>query len=193
MGSAEEFNFLYKNVSDSIKNSMENIAILNVDNEEGKHHIGNISDKLSAIKVNFDEELKMLEENAEWEKFTIAFFGITGAGKSTIIESLRILFKEEVRQKLLEKNAHDLQNFEQELSAHVNNIRHSLNIIYADYAADIEKINQRIESIANVVKAESGKRIRKKLIIVGVIGAITGGIITGTSFYLMFSPLIWTL
>ncbi|MEG2568796.1 MAG: dynamin family protein, partial [Acinetobacter sp.] len=33
--------------------------------------------------------------NAEWETFTIAFYGETNAGKSTVIEALRILLKEE--------------------------------------------------------------------------------------------------
>lgn len=41
------------------------------------------------------KSLKELEENSEWKHFTIAFFGETGAGKSTIIETLRILLKEE--------------------------------------------------------------------------------------------------
>ena len=35
-----------------------------------------------------------LKKNQEWDKFTIAFYGETGAGKSTIIESLRIKFEE---------------------------------------------------------------------------------------------------
>ncbi|MDG6898063.1 hypothetical protein A6A19_08755 [Actinobacillus delphinicola] len=35
-----------------------------------------------------------LEQNAEWNKFTIAFYGETNAGKSTLIETLRILYGE---------------------------------------------------------------------------------------------------
>ncbi|WP_313400998.1 DUF726 domain-containing protein [Stenotrophomonas sp.] len=35
-----------------------------------------------------------LEENAEWNTFTIAFYGETGAGKSTLIETLRIILQE---------------------------------------------------------------------------------------------------
>ncbi|GAA8452771.1 hypothetical protein HpBT236_09340 [Helicobacter pylori] len=40
------------------------------------------------------KELESLKNNEEWEKFTIAFYGETGAGKSTIIECLRLFFKE---------------------------------------------------------------------------------------------------
>ncbi len=38
--------------------------------------------------------MKVLKNNEEWEKFTIAFYGETGAGKSTLIECLRLFFKE---------------------------------------------------------------------------------------------------
>ena len=36
-----------------------------------------------------------MEQNSEWSNFTIAFYGETNAGKSTIIESLRLLLGEE--------------------------------------------------------------------------------------------------
>ncbi len=41
------------------------------------------------------KELESLKNNEEWEKFTIAFYGETGAGKSTLIECLRMFFKEQ--------------------------------------------------------------------------------------------------
>ncbi|GAA8844358.1 hypothetical protein HpRN169_09020 [Helicobacter pylori] len=40
------------------------------------------------------KELESLKNNEEWENFTIAFYGETGAGKSTLIECLRLFFKE---------------------------------------------------------------------------------------------------
>ncbi|GAA7351166.1 hypothetical protein HpCK69_11470 [Helicobacter pylori] len=40
------------------------------------------------------KELESLKNNEEWEKFTIAFYGETSAGKSTLIEYLRLFFKE---------------------------------------------------------------------------------------------------
>ncbi|WP_414600193.1 dGTPase [Helicobacter pylori] len=40
------------------------------------------------------KELESLKNNGEWEKFTIAFYGETGVGKSTLIECLRLFFKE---------------------------------------------------------------------------------------------------
>ncbi len=41
------------------------------------------------------KELESLKNNGEWENFTIAFYGETGAGKSTLIECLRMFFKEQ--------------------------------------------------------------------------------------------------
>ncbi|QEF39072.1 ATP-binding cassette domain-containing protein [Helicobacter pylori] len=41
------------------------------------------------------KELESLKNNEEWENFTIAFYGETGAGKSTLIECLRLFFKEQ--------------------------------------------------------------------------------------------------
>ncbi|EJB76847.1 hypothetical protein HPHPA26_0738 [Helicobacter pylori Hp A-26] len=41
------------------------------------------------------KELESLKNNEEWENFTIAFYGETGAGKSTLIECLRMFFKEQ--------------------------------------------------------------------------------------------------
>lgn len=53
---------------------------------------------LKIIKVFQEEKLNKgineLKENQEWDKFAVAFYGETKAGKSTIIESLRIYFKE---------------------------------------------------------------------------------------------------
>ncbi len=40
------------------------------------------------------KELESLKNNEEWENFTIAFYGETGAGKSTLIKCLRMFFKE---------------------------------------------------------------------------------------------------
>ncbi len=41
------------------------------------------------------KELESLKNNEEWENFTIAFYGETNAGKSTLIECLRMFFKEQ--------------------------------------------------------------------------------------------------
>lgn len=54
---------------------------------------------IAQIKDKTKEAIQELEKNAEWDTFTIAFYGETNAGKSTIIEGLRIFFEEETKQK----------------------------------------------------------------------------------------------
>ncbi|GAA8394922.1 hypothetical protein HpDR44_01670 [Helicobacter pylori] len=48
-----------------------------------------------ALEVFQKLERESLKNNEEWENFTIAFYGETGAGKSTLIECLRMFFKEQ--------------------------------------------------------------------------------------------------
>ncbi|WQV00234.1 GTPase [Helicobacter pylori] len=48
-----------------------------------------------ALEVFQKLERESLKNNEEWKNFTIAFYGETGAGKSTLIECLRMFFKEQ--------------------------------------------------------------------------------------------------
>ena len=116
MNAKKDFENLYLNVSKSIAKAMDNITQLNIENKEGKKKLGNMVNRLKNIQSKFDGELNMLDKNAEWDRFTMAFFGETNAGKSTIIDSLRILFKEESRQQILKNKSHDLDVFEQNLT-----------------------------------------------------------------------------
>lgn len=59
--------------------------------------------QLESFQTRLDEAIESLSANAEWETFTVAFYGETNAGKSTVIEALRILLKEE--SKLARQNA----------------------------------------------------------------------------------------
>jgi energy-coupling factor transporter ATP-binding protein EcfA2 len=55
-------------------------------------------EKLSAIKETIIRSIEELRRNAEHKTFTIAFYGETNAGKSTLIETLRILLNEKSKQ-----------------------------------------------------------------------------------------------
>lgn len=65
-------------------------------------------DVLRNVEQKLHELIKELQQNAEWKTFTIAFYGETNAGKSTLIECLRILFKESSKMKQ-RKDFHALQ------------------------------------------------------------------------------------
>ncbi|RKV13556.1 GTPase [Helicobacter pylori] len=88
-----------KNIYLDVKASIENLQNIfkNTDNENERLKKFN----QEALKIFQQLELKSLKEleslknNEEWENFTIAFYGETGAGKSTLIECLRMFFKEQ--------------------------------------------------------------------------------------------------
>ncbi len=87
-----------KNIYLDVKASIEKLQNIfkNTDNENERLKKSN-QEALENFKNLESESLKELESlknNEEWEKFTIAFYGETGAGKSTLIECLRLFFKE---------------------------------------------------------------------------------------------------
>lgn len=78
------------------------------------------------------KELESLKNNEEWENFTIAFYGETNAGKSTLIECLRLFFKEQSKinqqehfKRLYSTYQNNYQNDERNKQAILNEL-HSL-------------------------------------------------------------------
>lgn len=80
---------------------------------------------LLGIERDLNQSIEELRRNAEWKTFTLAFYGETNAGKSTLIESLRILLKESGKmqqreqfralQKQLGVSESNLQELEQQI------------------------------------------------------------------------------
>ncbi len=87
-----------KNIYFDVKASIENLQNIfkNTDNENERLKKSNQEALEVFQKLEFEslKELESLKNNEEWEKFTIAFYGETNAGKSTLIECLRLFFKE---------------------------------------------------------------------------------------------------
>lgn len=85
---------IYFNVEKSIKDLQK--IFENTDGaDEGLRKFNQKAlEKFKNLESESLKELESLKNNEEWEKFTIAFYGETGAGKSTIIECLRLFFKE---------------------------------------------------------------------------------------------------
>ncbi|MCQ2635079.1 hypothetical protein E5E09_03395 [Helicobacter pylori] len=87
-----------KNIYLDVKANIENLQNIfkNTDNESERLKKFN-QEALEVFQKLESESLKefeSLKNNEEWENFTIAFYGETGAGKSTLIECLRLFFKE---------------------------------------------------------------------------------------------------
>ncbi|MGL2406422.1 GTPase [Helicobacter pylori] len=125
-----------KNIYLDVKASIENLQNIfkNTDNENERLKKFNqealeVFQKLESESL---KELESLKNNEEWENFTIAFYGETGAGKSTLIECLRLFFKEQSKvvqqerfKRLYSNYQNNYQNDERKKQAILNEL-HSL-------------------------------------------------------------------
>lgn len=90
----------YANVSSAVDEILAELKEANSQHDaELQNRIDDVIKSIDEKNVEFKLAVESLEQDCEFEKFTIAFFGATNAGKSTIIEALRILFDEESRKK----------------------------------------------------------------------------------------------
>lgn len=150
------FSAIYRSISDDITAASQSISSLDFDHEDGRKAVDHIVAKLDEMQKKFSSELEDLQQNVEWDTFTVAFFGETNAGKSTIIESLRILFNEESRARLLQDNSYDLVKYEQAFESHVELVRAALLSAHECNLKEFRKVRHAVErlhhtSIANAV------------------------------------------
>ncbi|GAA7900518.1 hypothetical protein HpBT0391_01450 [Helicobacter pylori] len=125
-----------KNIYLGVKKSIEDLQNIfkNADDKDEKLKRFNqealeVFQKLESKSL---KELESLKNNGEWENFTIAFYGETNTGKSTLIECLRLFFKErskmdqqECFKRLYSTYQNNYQNDERNKQAVLNEL-HSL-------------------------------------------------------------------
>ncbi|WP_367707355.1 50S ribosome-binding GTPase [Helicobacter pylori] len=125
-----------KNIYLDVKASIESLQNIfkNTDDRDERLKKSNQEALEVFQKLEFEslKELKSLKNNEEWEIFTIAFYGETGAGKSTLIECLRLFFKEQSKvdqqerfKRLYSNYQNNYQNDERNKQAILNEL-HSL-------------------------------------------------------------------
>lgn len=160
MHTSEDFNRLYADVGRNIEQTLADIAGLHVENEDAKNQLNAMTAQLQILQSTFNQKLAYLQEHAEWDKFTLAFFGETNAGKSTIIESLRIVFDETSRRKWLQNNQNDLQKAEQELRENLTQLRSDLGRVYSDVVDKISAISFSAMRLQQIIANESSLRLK---------------------------------
>ncbi|GAA9049336.1 hypothetical protein Taitung233_07130 [Helicobacter pylori] len=88
----------FKNIYSGVKNSIKDLQKIFENTYGADKRLREFNQEALKVFKNLEseslKELESLKNNEEWEKFTIAFYGETGAGKSTLIECLRLFFKE---------------------------------------------------------------------------------------------------
>lgn len=165
----EEVLKMYDDVRRSVSNAVNDISAISLSNKEEQQHIINIRNRLNEISQNFNQEISNLETNSEWEKFTIAFFGETNAGKSTIIESLRIIFKEKERQNQIENGHSKLADLEMKFSENTDTLIDDLNKSMSVYTNEIRNIEKQVSRI----KVENKSRVINNILFT-TLGIILG-------------------
>lgn len=155
----EKLNKLYSEVAEGLNDTLAQLQGLRVEHEESKQHVMGMMDKLENIQKSFSDEIALLEDNAEWDKFTIAFFGETNAGKSTIIESLRIMFDEEARRDAIVNNQHQLNQFEAALVEQADVLKRKFSDVYGALAEDLLSLRQDVIVFKQYMDSEKSKRL----------------------------------
>lgn len=102
-------------------------------------------EKLAGVHNELQESLNHLAKNAEWDVFTIAFYGETNAGKSTLIETLRILLSEPYKKeerKMFDNVYQTIGRSEESIGL----VKNDFNQVYASFEKKVEQLREKIET-----------------------------------------------
>ena len=150
----DSYNDIYENVINEVDNLLTKLESMKED-DDTKQYKNDAINKLTVLQNSLKDSLYSLQSNSDWNTFTIAFYGETNAGKSTLIEALRILLDEPSkvveRNQFFETKAHidslyntckQLQEKENELVA--NNEQNDIN-----YLTQFREINEQIDDLTD--------------------------------------------
>ncbi len=151
---------LYSDVKNSISDAMKDSFADSYNNKEENDFAKNIKNELEKLNSVYKQEIENLEKSTEWDKLCISFFGETNAGKSTIVETLRIIYNEETRlQKILE-------NKEKIETAFNNNNR-----IYEEFVKQTKDLVSQTKEKSVIVSAKSMLLSHLLTVIISVVAA----------------------
>lgn len=170
------FSTLYRSISDGIAAASQSLSNLDFHHEDGRKAVDHIVGKLDEMQKKFSSELEELEHHVEWDTFTIAFFGETNSGKSTIIESLRILFDEESRARLLRENGRDLAKYEQALEFHVERVRAALLSAHERNLNEFQNVHQAVDRLHDACVARATSRQHRMTWAAAAAGLVLGAL-----------------
>ncbi|MDE6725175.1 MAG: hypothetical protein K2J79_06180 [Ruminiclostridium sp.] len=166
----EDIKQKYTKIGGLLDEALRSTGSIDLEGEEENAELSAIKAVLKEMSESFKDEIDKLESSSEWDKFCIAYFGETNAGKSTIIESLRIIYNEE--SKWLEKRKAD-EEYKTELLKNSET--------YSGLLKALENINTVfIDKEANAGKA-AVKNVFKK--IAGALLLLIIGLIIGIIFF----------
>lgn len=89
MTESNDVSQLYKQARKSLSRALTDLSEIKIDDEEGNRYLAEVRESLTALNDRFDDDMGHLDRHAEWEKFTIAFFGETNAGTLSLSRVFR--------------------------------------------------------------------------------------------------------
>ena len=135
---------IYNFILTKVKELRENILRVQLSDDEAKEKQKEIKNRLDIIVNELEKKIKELENNSEWDRFTVAFYGETNAGKSTLIETLRIMLNE--KEKFQDREKY------KEIEEHIDSLR-SQKGVYDDKIKEVvKKYEQALDSIMENLK-----------------------------------------
>ncbi|MCG3717833.1 hypothetical protein L5F50_01445 [Aliarcobacter butzleri] len=127
---------------------------LKSEDEELQESVESVLHVLNEFKNNrFNKELDDLKKYQEWNDLTIAFYGETNAGKSTIIEALRLYFKEENKVnsqnefKKINKSIEEKKNEIIKVEERIKDIKYEIDCIEKNKDENKKELKINIENI----------------------------------------------
>ena len=131
----EDIKEKYEAVGNILDDALKKSQSIQLNGEDENAELTAIISTLKDINSEFKQEIDKLEASSEWDRYCIAFFGETNAGKSTIIDSLRIIFDEEQRRTELAKQE---KEYAVTLSKHCEN--------YQELLSKLKEINRSLST-----------------------------------------------
>ena len=136
----EIYNFILTKVGE-LKDYILNMELLD---KEVKEQQEEIKKRLDFIVYKLNSNINELKDNSEWDRFMIAFYGETNAGKSTLIETLRILLNEKEKLKDREKY--------KEIDGYINSLKNEREVYDNKIKESVKKYEQALDSIMKNLK-----------------------------------------
>jgi len=155
---------IYASVSSEMDAILTKLRTLSSDKE-----IASAKEKAEEIFGALSAELKnnmaSLQRNAEWDTFTIAFYGETNAGKSTIVETMRMMLKEPGKVKQQEEfeamqarlgitpaRLEDLAAAVTEAERKASKLKQELDQVDAAHSDDIQRLAAQINMLQETIR-----------------------------------------
>lgn len=135
---------IYNFILTKVKELRENILRVQLSDDEAKEKQKEIKNRLDIIVNELEKKIKELENNSEWDRFTVAFYGETNAGKSTLIETLRIMLNEKEKFKDREKY--------KEIEEYIDSLRNQKGVYDDKIKEVVKKYEQALDSIMENLK-----------------------------------------